>query len=53
MPPIKPNKPVGTLSSGGSMRVVICSSCMKKRWAIKMKDPYKVRTTCCGKEMQV
>ena len=53
MPPKKPNKPVGTLSSGGSMRVVICSSCMKKRWAILMKEYGKVRTTCCATVMQV
>ncbi len=53
MPPTIPRKPVGSLSSKGSMRIVICPSCRQKAWGIILKDPNKVRTTCHGKEVQV
>ncbi len=49
MPPITPKRPIGTLSSSLSMRVVICPKCRQKRWANKMKNPSEWRTTCCGK----
>jgi hypothetical protein len=48
MPPLEPKKPVGSLSSGLSMKVVICPSCKKKRWANAMKKQGEYRTTCCG-----
>ncbi|KKN28190.1 hypothetical protein LCGC14_0856910 [marine sediment metagenome] len=48
MPPITPNKSVGSISGSDSMKVVICPTCRKKRWANRMKKPSEYRTTCCG-----
>lgn len=48
MSPKTPNKSVGMLSASLSMKVVICPTCSKKRWANAMKNPNEYRTTCCG-----
>lgn len=45
---ITPERSVGSLSSGLSMKVVICPTCRQKRWANKMKKFSDWRTTCCG-----
>ena len=48
MSPKTPNKSVGMLSASLSMKVVICPTCSKKRWANAMKNLNEYRTTCCG-----